>query len=55
MKYAHNFCGLICSKVFSVTTMVFSKQTKFENENLLKFLFFEVFKVTLSKFEFSLF
>jgi hypothetical protein len=33
MNFAHNFCGQFCSKVFSVTKLIYFKQKKIENQN----------------------
>ncbi len=54
VKFDHNFCGIIGSKSFQCDHNGFFQQ-KIENQNLFEFMFFEVLKVTLSKFKFSLF
>jgi hypothetical protein len=54
MKSSHNFCHIICSKVFSLTAIFFLNK-KLKIKIYLNFCFLDVFKVTLSKIEFSLF
>jgi hypothetical protein len=44
MKFPHNFCGIICSKVFSLPTMIFSKQKKFKIKFYLNFYFLKDLK-----------